>query len=218
MDVKGIYPHGYHKTDKTGRPIYIELISKVNLDNLFKITKEERMMKYYIKEYERLMKYRFPSCSRAAGKLVEQSLTILDVEKVGVGVLVGKVKQFLNLAIDIGQNYYPEMLGDMYLINTGFFFNALWVLVKGFFDEKTRKKFKLVGSSFQKKLLEHVDSENLPKFLGGNCTCSHVTGGCLYADIGPWNPEGGLVTETPTDNSTSVTTTPITTNSEPEQK
>jgi hypothetical protein len=192
MEVKSIYPHGYHKTDKTGRPIYIELISKVNLTNLFKITQEDRMMKYYIKEYERLMKYRFPSCSRAAGRLIEQSLTVLDMDGIGVSILGGKVKQFVKIASDIGQNYYPEMLGTMYLINTGFFFSALWTLVKGFIDEKTRKKIKVEGSSYQKKLLELVEPENLPKFLGGSCTCSHITGGCLFADIGPWNPEGGL--------------------------
>jgi hypothetical protein len=192
MEVKKIYPHGYHKTDKTGRPIYIELISKVNLTELFKITSEERMMKYYIKEYERLMKYRFPSCSRACGKIIEQSLTIIDVESVGLGLLTGQTKQFLKIASDIGQNYYPEMLGTMFLINTGFFFNAVWTICKGFVDEKTRNKIHLEKSGYAKKLLELVDSENLPSILGGTCTCSHIEGGCLYADIDPWNPEGGL--------------------------
>lgn len=192
MEVKKIYPHGYHKTDKTGRPIYIEQISKVNLTELFKLTNEERMMKYYVKEYERLMKYRFPACSRACGKVIEQSLTILDVENIGLSVLTGQTKQFLKIASDIGQNYYPEMLGTMYLINTGFFFNAVWTILKGFMDEKTRNKINLEKSGYAKKLLELVDAENLPTILGGKCTCSHIEGGCLYADIGPWNPEGGL--------------------------
>ena len=96
MDVKRIYPHGYHRTDNTGRPIYIELISKVNLTELFKVTDEKRMMKYYIKEYERLMKYRFPACTKAAGRLIEQSLTILDCDGIGMSMVVGKTKDFVN--------------------------------------------------------------------------------------------------------------------------
>ncbi len=192
MDVKKIYPHGYHKTDKSGRPIYIELISKINLTELFKITTEDRMMKYYVKEYERLMKYRFPSCGKACGKVIEQSLTILDVDNIGLGVLTGQTKQFLKIASDIGQNYYPEMLGTMYLINTGFFFNAVWTICKGFVDEKTKNKIHLEKSGYAKKLLELVEAENLPTFLGGTCTCPNIVGGCLYADIGPRNPNGGL--------------------------
>ena len=29
-----------------------------------------------------------------------------------------------------------------------------------------------------------------PKLLGGKCECSGIEGGCMYSDIGPWNPEG----------------------------
>jgi len=192
MKVKAMYPHGYHRTDKSGRPIYIEQISKVNLSELFKVTTEDRMMKYYIKEYERLMKYRFPACSKQAGKLIEQSLTILDMEGIGMSILGGKTKEFVKIASDIGQNYYPEMLGTMFLINTSFLFSAVWSLVQGFIDEKTRNKIKVEKSGFAKKLLELVDAENLPKFLGGNCECLSIDGGCLYADIGPWNPKGGV--------------------------
>jgi hypothetical protein len=192
MEVKKIYPHGYHKTDNSGRPIYIEQISKVNLTELFKVTDEARMMKYYIKEYERLMKYRFPACTKAAGRLIEQSLTILDCDGVGISMVVGKTKDFVKLAADIGQNYYPEMLGTMFLINTSFFFSAVWSLVKSFVDEKTRKKINVEKSSYLKSLQQYVDIDNLPTFLGGTCKCPDIEGGCLYADIGPWNPKGGL--------------------------
>jgi hypothetical protein len=148
------------------------------------------MMKYYIKEYERLMKYRFPACTQAHGSIIEQSCTVFDVNGVGISLVTGKTKEFLKIASDIGQNYYPEMLGTMYLVNSGFFFSAVWTLVKGFIDEKTRKKIHVEGSP--KKLLEVIDVENLPTFFGGKCQCEHIEGGCLYADIGPWNPEGGL--------------------------
>jgi len=188
--VKQYYPHGYHKTDKIGRPIYIEIIGDINVKELFNITSEERMMKYYVKEYERTIKYRFAACSKNAGKLIEQSLTILDMKGEAMKFMFGKTKDFVKIAAKIAQDYYPEMLGNMFIVNTPFTFKALWTIVKAFLDEKTAQKIKLEGSSYQKKLYEIVEKENLPEILGGTCKCSFIQGGCLYSDIGPWNPEG----------------------------
>jgi hypothetical protein len=192
LEVKKVYPHGYHKTDKKGRLIYIELISKLNVSALFKITTEERMIKYYIKAYERQMKLMFPACSAVVKTPVEQSCTILDLHGIGITSLVGKTKSFIKLASDIGQDYYPEMLGTMFLLNTGFFFKAVWSLVKSFIDPKTAGKIHMLGSSYKDELYKWIDPENLPTVVGGTCSCPNIEGGCLYADIGPWNPNGGI--------------------------
>ena len=99
---------------------------------------------------------------------------------------------FCKIASNIAQNYYPEMLGNLILINTTFFFSAIWAMVKVFIDEKTRTKIIVERSSYQKKLLEFVDKENLPEMFGGTCKCEQF-GGCLFSDIGPWNPNGGIM-------------------------
>ena len=50
------------------------------------------MQKNYVKEYERLMKYRFPACSKEYGKLpIEQGFTIFDMNGVGVTWLTPSV-------------------------------------------------------------------------------------------------------------------------------
>ncbi len=192
IEVKKLYPHGYHRTDKLGRPIYIELYDKTDVKGLFKITTEENMVKYYIKQYERQMKYIFPACSAVVQKPIEQSCTILDANEIGITSLVGPIKGFLKLASDIGQDYYPEMLGKMTIVNVGFLFRAIWSMVKGFIDPKTQAKITLLKSNYKDELLKLVDEDKLPSFFGGKCTCENFLYGCLGSDIGPWNPEGGI--------------------------
>ena len=192
IQVKKLYPHGYHRTDKIGRPIYIELYDKTDVNELFKITTDDKMIKYYIKQYERQIKYIFPACSAVVKRPVEQSCTILDANGIGITSLFGPIKGFIKLASDIGQDYYPEMLGKMTIVNVGFLFRAVWSLVKGFIDPKTQSKINLLKSTYKDDLLKLVDEENLPSFFGGKCTCSGFLYGCLGSDIGPWNPEGGI--------------------------
>ena len=96
MDVKKIYPHTYHKTCKEGRPIYIELLNKVNMDTLFKATTEERILKYYIKEYERTQIYRLPSCSKVVNKFIEQSIVIKN-NPVFISQVVERINYIKNI-------------------------------------------------------------------------------------------------------------------------
>ena len=192
IEIKRVYPHGYHRTDKLGRPVYIELYDKTKVEELFKITTEEKMVKYYIKQYERQVKYIFPACSAVVQKPVEQSCTILDANGIGIFSLVGPIKGFVKIASDIGQDYYPEMLGKMTIVNVGLFFRAIWTMVKGFIDPKTQAKISLLKSSYKEELLKLIDEDKLPSFFGGKCTCDNFVYGCLGSDIGPWNPEGGI--------------------------
>jgi len=192
VQIKKLYPHGYHKTDKIGRPVYIELYNETKVKELFKITTEEKMVKYYIKQYERQIKYIFPACSAVVKRPVEQSCTILNAKGIGITSLFGPIKGFVKLASDIGQDYYPEMLGKMTIINVGFLFRAVWSLVKSFIDPKTEAKISLLGGSYETALLALVDEQNLPQRLGGKCFCGDFEMDCLGSDIGPWNPEGGV--------------------------
>jgi hypothetical protein len=114
MEVNKIYPRFYHKTDKQGRPIYVEIFSKLELDQLFKITTRERLEKFFIYEYERLVRLRLPRCSEVAGHHVETSFTILDLKNCSVMQAL-KIKDMLKLVVDIGQNYYPETMGNAFL-------------------------------------------------------------------------------------------------------
>lgn len=101
LKIKEIYPFSYHKTDKYWRPIYIEIVSQCNIDEVLSRSSEDRMMKYYIKEYERTLRYRFDSCWIKAWKIIEQSCTVICAKDLGLSMMSWKVKKFMKIAWDI---------------------------------------------------------------------------------------------------------------------
>lgn len=50
---------------------------------------------------------------------------------------MGQVKHFTKLTSRITQDYYPEIMGKMYIINSGFFFKGIWAIVKPWLDPVT---------------------------------------------------------------------------------
>ncbi|KAK5135151.1 hypothetical protein LTR08_005537 [Meristemomyces frigidus] len=176
------YPQYYHKTDKEGRPVYIEQMGKIDLEALRKITTDERMLENLVVEYEKMADPRLPACSRKAGALLETCCTIMDFKGVGISK-ASQVYGYVQRASAISQNYYPERLGKLYLINTPWGFSGVFAVVKRFLDPVTVSKIHVLGSSYKSELLGQVPKENLPKELGGECECK---GGCQMSDEGPW--------------------------------
>jgi hypothetical protein len=78
--VKELYPHFHHKTDKMGRPVYIERLGQLQVDELLKTTTMDRMLLYHVKEWETLIDWKIPACSKMAGTCISQTLTILDMK------------------------------------------------------------------------------------------------------------------------------------------
>lgn len=170
-----------------GRPVYIERFGVMNVTKLFEVSPEDRVVRHYVQEYELLMKHKFPSCSKAAGKRIEQGLTIIDLSGGGMSTMNSQTKQLFQLAAKVGGDYYPEIMGNLLVTNAPMIFSGIWAVCKGFLDEKTRNKIKICGSTFKDKLNVYLDDENIPDFLGGKCTCSEYEGGCISSSIGPWN-------------------------------
>ena len=55
------------KKKKKGRPIYIERIGRLDIEAIFKVTTEDRLIRYYVQSYEMLLHEIMPRCSIAAG-------------------------------------------------------------------------------------------------------------------------------------------------------
>ena len=177
---------------------------------MYKITTADRMVQNLVVEYEKVADPRLPACSRKAGKLLETCCTIMDMKGVGV-TKIPSVYGYLKSVSAISQDYYPERLGRLYIINAPWGFSSVFSVVKGFLDPITVAKIHVLGSGYQSELLSQVPAQNLPKQFGGKCDCA---GGCEYSDEGPWRDpkyakppkwatgkdSGDIVQPAPTDN------------------
>ncbi|KAF1897767.1 hypothetical protein Lal_00032527 [Lupinus albus] len=185
-EVQHYYPHGFHGVDKDGRPIYIERLGKVEPSKLMNVTTVDRFLRYHVQGFEKTFKEKFPACSIAAKRHIDRTTAILDVHGVN-WMSFSKVAHDLIMRMQkIDGDNYPETLNQMFIVNAGNGFKILWSTVKGFLDPKTTAKIHVLGNKFLAKLLEVIDSSQLPDFLGGCCSCPN-DGGCLRSNKGPWN-------------------------------
>lgn len=102
----------------------------------------------------------------------------------GVGLTsIPSVYGYLQRASALSQNYYPERLGKLYIINAPWGFSGAFSVIKKFLDPVTVAKIHVLGSGFEKELAAQIPKENLPQRFGGTCACP---GGCEFSDDGPW--------------------------------
>lgn len=174
------------KIAQDGRPVYFEQLGNIDLAEINKITSAERMLQNLVVEYEKLVDPRLPACSRKAGQLLETCCSVMDLKGVGISK-ISSVYSYVKSASAISQNYYPERLGKLYLINAPWGFASAFSVVKGFLDPVTVQKIHILGAGYYAELVKQVPSENIPTMFGGTCECE---GGCPFSDKGPWqDPE-----------------------------
>lgn len=82
--VRKYYPRFYHKQDKFGRPIYVEQVGSLNVKKLLETTDIDSLIRQFVYEYEKLIKYRFVACSAAANVYIEQTCSIFDLQGVAL--------------------------------------------------------------------------------------------------------------------------------------
>lgn len=77
--------------------------------------------------------------------------------------------------IEIVEANYPETMGRLLIVRAPRVFPVLWTLISPFIDENTRKKFMIYGGKDYLGpggLIEFMDKQYIPDFLGGDCYVS----------------------------------------------
>jgi len=73
------------------------------------------------------------------------------------------------------------MLGRILIINAPTLFRGVWALIKPLLNPRTQSKIQICSSNYVPDLLQWVEADSLPQWLGGR------SAGSLSDDVGPWN-------------------------------
>ena len=161
---------GFTGLSKEGLPVNVEIYKNQDFAQLAKEISIEEWTKYIMFKIETQQKCIFPYCSKLTNKRIDRVIHIIDLDGCNISPFVfnSDVREYLNVATKIGQDYYPESMSQTWIINSPMIFSVLWSFMKVWLDEKTKNKIKIYGSGFKKDLQKVIDADNLPDFLGGN--------------------------------------------------
>lgn len=166
--IEKYYPRGYLGPDKEGCPVRFMPFKYLDLRGFVYSVKKSEVLKFLTYLFEQDIK-EMKEMSEKTGKNIEKHSYIIDIE--GYSFRQATNKDALNMLNEVLKLYeanYPERMKTAYFINAPVYFNFVLNLSKPFLSEATLKKFRLFGKDYKKALLNDIDAEILPKFLGGS--------------------------------------------------
>ncbi|GBN11364.1 SEC14-like protein 2, partial [Araneus ventricosus] len=144
-----------------------------NLDGkgLFKSANKYDVLRCVLQEIEKIKK-RLKYKSVQLGKTVNQSVYIYNMENMTLAKATHRqsVELFAE-GIQIFQDNYPEFLKKIYIINASVYFTIVFPIIKRILSGAVIDKIEVYGKEGWKQvLLDAIDPDVLPAFLGGNRT------------------------------------------------
>lgn len=180
-DIKSSIEHYYHKRDRAGRLIYIEVLNGPR--NAFKALREkgwsvDDVVEHMIFQNEYLYRtllddYDFEGVSpKPSGQIIK----IMDIQNLGLGDIGGDVSSYFNKISVLGKNY-PERLDKILIINVPAAFGMIWNVVAPLLDRNVRERISIFRGNYYDALAELIEPEHIPAHYGGLCRCNE---GCRF--------------------------------------
>lgn len=164
------FPQLYSGFAKNGAPLFISKPGVLNVDAVEQITTLEGILEFhwYIMMHDfgdrlRKRKESDPNFKRF------ECVCVLDLENLTTSQLTSRSLAIIKTQAAVDSICFPETMNKMIIINGPMFFSATWSLIKGWLDPRTASKIDVISSrsKWEKRLLELVDAESLPRDYGG---------------------------------------------------
>jgi len=162
--IESLFPLSQHGWDKEGRPLIYEDIGVIPAARFAKLVKMPGFHKWHVWWMEKLMRT-MREQTKKLGKPVYKVTCIVNMQ--GSSFESRHFVPFFKVMSQCDEQNYPEIVQNVFCVNSPWIFPALYALVKNFIDPNTREKIQVFSSGYEKKLLEHVDAKVLNVKFGG---------------------------------------------------
>ncbi|XP_039741215.1 SEC14-like protein 5 [Pteropus medius] len=172
---------GWHYQDIDGRPLYILRLGHMDTKGLMKAMGEEALLQHVLSVNEEGQR-RCEGNTKQYGRPISSWTCLVDLEGLNMRHLWRPGVKALLRMIEVVEDNYPETLGRLLIVRAPRVFPVLWTLISPFINENTRQKFLIYsGSNYQGPggLVDYLDKEVIPDFLGGECMCNVPEGGLV---------------------------------------
>ncbi|KAM9769797.1 SEC14-like protein 1 isoform 1-T1 [Menidia menidia] len=179
--LQDFYTGGWHHHDRDGRPLYILRLGQMDTKGLVRALGEESLLRHVLSINEEGLR-RCEENTKVFGRPISCWTCLVDLEGLNMRHLWRPGVKALLRIIEVVEANYPETLGRLLILRAPRVFPVLWTLVSPFIDENTRKKFLIyAGNDYQGPggLVDYIDKEIIPDFLGGECLCEVPEGGLV---------------------------------------
>ena len=167
--IDALVPHSFSGFSKNGCPIFWEKTGIIagNLPKLKEQFTMDQLMEKHIR-IQIITDARRDFISKKLGRSVEQAMIICDYAELSFSPDMFGI-EYCRKLFGIDEQYYPERLYKVYLINAPWYFTAIYALVSPWIDEKTATKINVLGSNYLETLQAEINDSEIPVEYGGTC-------------------------------------------------
>ena len=153
---------------KDGTPFEVNSRNHWNDENIVNGVPVEPYKQHFIKDCEEAQKVVLPIASKIAGRRIDKFSVLFDLKDASIKQFFQtKIRNYLNIETLICEQFYPECLGKLWVINCPWYISSIYALFKPMLAEETKKKIFILGSNYAEELAKDIDLDQLPEFIGG---------------------------------------------------
>lgn len=173
------WPGDLHGVDQYGVPFYCERLGQIDLHSLLGVVPAEVLIQYHIwciERNDRIISEAFQRLGAPVGHVYIMDLSGLSIRHYNTSAI-----DILKQIQAIDDNNYPEFLRKVLVINAPTVFSMFWKIAKVVMHKQSAAKFEVMKGEYLNEIKNHINDDNIPRFLGGHCTkCPHFKTECKY--------------------------------------
>ncbi|CAK4084431.1 unnamed protein product [Aphanomyces euteiches] len=167
---KQCWPSTICGEDSYGHVVSVERAVDIDIAKLQANFTLDEVISHRVQYLERLQ-VEMQAASTRNGRRIYKHICIFDLSGVGLKHIAPKVINYFQPIFSLGQQYYPESLHRLYLINAPFVFWGAWKVIQTFIDPETRDKIQIFKTTenFLSTAQQHgLPLSSFPSSLGGS--------------------------------------------------